>query len=71
LGNERNAAYRLFESLEGSQDLSAPLHIDLMETVDDLPEKIKTMSCSLKQVGANCQLIARDVFRFKNLEELI
>ena len=70
-GNERDVAYSLFESLKGSQKFSAPLHIDLMETVNELPVKIKTICCSLEELGVNCQLIAREIFRLKNLEELI
>jgi hypothetical protein len=70
-GNEREAAYGLFKSLKGSQKFSAPLHIDLMETVGDLPVKIKTICCSLEELGINCQLIAKEIFRLKNLEELV
>jgi len=70
-GNERDAAYGLFESLQGSQKFSAPLHIDLMETVNELPVKIKTICCSLEQLGTNCRLIAKEMFRLKNLEELV
>ena len=69
-GNERDAAYGLFESLQGSHKFSAPLHIDLMETVNELPVKIKTICCSLDELGMNCQLIAKEMFRLKNLEDL-
>jgi len=71
LGDEREAAYNLFESLQGSQKFSAPLHIDLMETVNELPVKIKTICCSLEELGSNCQQIAKEMFRLKNLEELV
>jgi hypothetical protein len=46
------------------------LHIDLMETVDGLPAKIKTIGCTLEELGTNCRLIAREIFRLKNLEEM-
>ena len=71
-GNDREAAYGLFGQLKGSEELTPTclLHIDLMETVDGLPEKIKTICCTLEELGTNCKLIAREVFRLKNLEEI-
>ena len=70
LGDDGEAAYALFDELEGSRIIHdrAVLHIDLMETVNDLPVKIKTICCTLEQLGANCKLIARELFRLKNLE---
>lgn len=72
-GNDQEAAYGLFGQLKGSEKIGAKglLHIDLMETVDDLPVKIKTICCTLDELGYNCKLIAREIFRLKNLEELI
>ncbi|QEM04997.1 hypothetical protein DIU31_016285 [Mucilaginibacter rubeus] len=72
-GNDREAAYDLFNQLKGSPDLKDTrlLHIDLMETVGELPVKIKTICCTLEELGYNCKLIAREVFRLKNLEEMI
>lgn len=72
-GNDREAAYWLFEQLKGQEAMkeSCLLHIDLMETVDALPVKIKTICCTLDELGANCKLIAREIFRLKNLEEMV
>lgn len=69
-GDERIAAYNLFDRLEGSKDLAEnrPLHIDLMETVDDLPVKIKSICCTLDELAANTKLIAKEIFRLKNLK---
>jgi hypothetical protein len=71
-GNDREAAYELFRRLKGSEDLkdNCLLHIDLMETVDELPVKIKTICCTLEELAFNCKLIAREIFRLKNLEEI-
>jgi hypothetical protein len=71
-GNDRRAAYELFRQLKGNKSISdtALLHIDLMETVDELPVKIETICCTLDELGANCKLIAREIFRLKNLEEM-
>jgi len=41
-----------------------------VETVNELPVKIKTICCTLNELGANCKLIAREIFRLKNLEEM-
>jgi hypothetical protein len=41
-----------------------------METVNELPVKIKTICCTLDELGHNCKLIARETFRLKNLEEM-
>ncbi|TSJ36627.1 hypothetical protein FO440_22635 [Mucilaginibacter corticis] len=71
-GNDRQAAEGLFAQLQGGADVKVNclLHIDLMETVNDLPVKIKTICCTLDELGVNCKLIAREVFRIKNLEEM-
>lgn len=62
-GNDREAAYELFGQLKGSATIkdTCLLHIDLMETVDELPVKIKTICCTLEELGCNCKLIARDL----------
>jgi len=71
-GNDREAAYGLFAQLQGSANVkdSCLLHIDLMETINELPVKIKTICCTLDDLGTNCKLIAREIFRIKNLEEI-
>jgi len=72
-GNDREAAYYLFDQLKGNQMISdtALLHLDLMETINELPVKIKTLCCTLDELGHNCKLIAREIFRLKNLEETV
>jgi hypothetical protein len=69
-GDVREAAYDLFERLKGSQDLSAPLHIDLMETADEMPVRIRTICCTLEEMGINSQLIAKEIFRLRTLNDL-
>jgi hypothetical protein len=72
-GNDREAAYDLFGQLKGDPDIrnSSLLHIDLMETVDELPVKIKTICCTLDELAYNSKLIAREIFRLKNLEDMV
>ena len=71
-GDDRQAASELFDQLKGSEVITeqALLHIDLMETVDELPVRIKTICCTLDELSYNCKLIAREIFRLKNLKEL-
>jgi len=72
-GNDRQTAYELFTQLSGEKKMkdNCLLHIDLMETVNEIPVKIKTICCTLEELGYNCKLIAREIFRLKNLEEMI
>lgn len=69
-GHDREAAYLLFETLKGDPNLDehSLLHIDLMETVNELPVKIKTICCTLDELACNSKLIAREIFRQKNLK---
>jgi len=72
-GNDREAADKLFGQLKGHEKIgnNCLLHIDLMETVNGLPEKVKTICCTLDELGINSKLIAREIFRLKNLEEML
>jgi hypothetical protein len=73
LGSDRGIAKQLFSLLHGNADAieSACLHIDLMETVDELPEKIETKCCNLEEWCFNSKLLVKELFRLKNLEEFL
>lgn len=66
-GNDRVAADDLFNRLKGSPKIkdTCLLHIGLMETMNGLLVKMKTICCTLEELGANCKLIAREVFRLR------
>ena len=72
LGNDHHIADDLFSQLKGNRTITtnALLHLDLMETTNGLPLKIKTISCTLDELAYNTKLIAREVFKLKNLEEM-
>jgi len=72
-GNDHEAAYGLFRQLKGNENIkdTCLLHIDLMETINELPVRIKTICCTLEEIGVNCKLISREIFRLKNLEEMV
>lgn len=65
LGKDPNFANALFSNLTGRDDMpeKAILHIDLMETKDSLPVKIKTIGCKFSELCANCEHITRQLFR--------
>ena len=65
LGNDRAFAETVFAGLIGRDDADdqAVLHLDLMETSGDLPVRVKTVSCKLSELCANCQHITRELFR--------
>ncbi|WCT14455.1 hypothetical protein [Mucilaginibacter jinjuensis] len=71
-GDDREAAYELFDQLKGNDEIteSCVLHIDLMETAEEIPVKIKTICCTLEELGYNSKLIAKTIFRLNNLNEL-
>ena len=49
--------------------LASLLHIDLMETIDELPVRIKTTGCTPEKLAFNSKLIAGEIFKLKNLKE--
>jgi len=71
LGDERLYAESIFNGLKGTTEIKEKglLHLDLMETVDELPVKVKTKCCTLEELGNNCKWIAKETFRLLNLEE--
>jgi hypothetical protein len=64
LGADREFAESVFSGLTGRKDVnnSAILHLDLLESVDDVPVRIKTVGCTLGELSANCQYIIRELF---------
>jgi len=63
IGNDREAAHHLFRQLKGDKIIcdSSLLHIDLMETVEELPVKIKTICCNLDELAYISKLIVRGI----------
>ncbi len=65
IGNDRQAAYDLFAMLKGNDDVheSNMLYLELTETVDNLPVNIKMKTCTLRELGENCTLITKEIFK--------
>src|ERR1700760_1525841 len=64
LGNDREGAQELFSTLKGRDPKTADgiLHLDLLETVNGLPEKIKSICCTLDELAEKTNLIPQEVF---------
>lgn len=71
IGNDRTAAYTLFNSLKGNPSMGekAVLFAELMETRHELPVNIKMLACTLDELSENCRTITKEVFRLHNLQE--
>jgi hypothetical protein len=70
IGNDRDAAYALFNDLKGSEAIGSNdiLHIDLIENPIQLPTKVLTKCCTLDELACNTKMVIREVFRQKNLK---
>jgi hypothetical protein len=65
LGKDRELAEMIFSGLQGKEDSldKAILHFDLMETMNDIPLKIRSIGCKLDELSLNSQHITREIFR--------
>ena len=71
-GGSSAEVFEFFACLKGCPDAADEtiLHIDLMETVDELPSRINTISCTLDELVYNCKLITLETFRINSLKEV-
>ena len=72
IGNDRDFAHRLFAMLQGSEQVNEKdvLHLDLMETTNDLPLNVRVLNCTLDELTLNCRIITKEMFKLLNLEEV-
>jgi hypothetical protein len=70
LGKDKAFAEEVFAGLAGREDIGdkCVLHLDLMETTDGLPVKVRSVSCKLSELCANCEYITRELFRVHAVE---
>ena len=71
IGNDRQAAKELFNSLKGSpDDIEVGLLImELREINRNLPFDIKMIHCTLDELADNCRLITKNQFKTIILKE--
>jgi hypothetical protein len=72
IGNDRDAAYHVFQKLKGSKKVTdkSILTLELMEIRRGLPLNIQLMSCTLEQLAENCKIITKETFKLLNLKEM-
>lgn len=70
IGNDREAAYALFQKLKGTDDMETckVLFMELMEKQNGLPVNIKMQTCTLKQLAQNCKIIVKELFKTSFLD---
>jgi hypothetical protein len=71
IGNNKQAAYTLFNTLKGITDIdeSQVLSMTLMELREELPVNVKIIGCTLNELSENCRIITREVFKLFNLNK--
>ena len=71
LGKNPARALSVFSQLEGNDEVceSHILHVDLVEEKNGLPIDIKIKHCTLPELGRSCCYIAKELFKYRNLEQ--
>lgn len=70
IGDSDKLARNLFEKLKGSGDNldDCILQMDLMETINNLPQNINVLGCTLEEMAENCKEITKEAFKIFTLE---
>ena len=70
IGDERNRAIEIFQQLKGDTNVKETdvLLVDFIETIEGLPTNLKIKSCTLDQLGENCKIITKEIFKLNNIE---
>jgi hypothetical protein len=71
LGTDRRVAEALFAALEGREadNENEFLQLDLMEKLAGLPVSLHVLNCTAGELARNVKYIAREMFKWRNLEE--
>ncbi|MEO7800554.1 MAG: hypothetical protein ABIR81_01065 [Ginsengibacter sp.] len=70
LGSNKDFAYDIFQKLSGDDNVTQEsiLHMELMETRHELPLNLNLRCCTLEELGQNCKIIIRELFKYYNLQ---
>lgn len=70
IGDDRDCAFTIFRNLQGTHDVSETnvLFIEFIETKRGLPFNLDMISCTLDELGENCKIITKELFKSENLE---
>jgi hypothetical protein len=72
IGNNRQKAQQLFEKMRGNSKATSAhvLHVELVETANDLPVNLRMLDCTLEDIEYNCRTITKELFKWYNLIDL-
>jgi hypothetical protein len=65
LGSDRRTAAAIFAQLDSlsAVDEQEVLYLDFVEVDNGLPVTLDVRACTLAQLGENCKLITREIFK--------
>jgi hypothetical protein len=65
VGNDRRKAFTIFQKLHGSDNANEKdvMYMSFMETKNDLPLNVDMITCTLNQLGENCKIITKELFK--------
>ena len=65
IGNSRSRAKTIFNHLKGNRNVSDSdlLQMEFMETRVGIPVNLDVISCTLQELGENCKLITKELFK--------
>lgn len=69
IGSNRHIAQLIFSQMEGNDQAGEAdiLQLDFIEMGMGVPVNLKIKHCTLLQLAANCRLITKEVFKYRNL----
>ena len=69
LGDNRSNAENIFRKLQGTDrvDDRNMMYLDFMGTSHGLPVALDMITCTLDQLGENCKLISKELFKLYSL----
>ena len=70
IGNSRVRSKAIFSSLKGNANVSDTdvLQLEFMEMREGIPVNLDVISCTLQELGENCKLITKELFKSALLE---
>lgn len=71
LGSDMKFADKIFQKMKGTKKITRDtiINLELTETKNELPQNIQMISCTLDELGENCKIITREIFKFFNMAE--
>jgi len=69
LGDDRKKDYAIVRRLRGITEVNEKqvMYLDFMEVKSGLPLSVDMITCTLEQLGANCKIITKELFKMNAL----